>query len=255
MYLSADLPNRSLRSAPGPSGNRLLVGGNGHVVGRRQPTSAQVDDLVAWTTAHFPGAQLTHAWSAQDYHPVDELPHVGPLTPDNDRVLVATGYSKWGMTNAVAAALALAGATLGGQLPWAAVLASWRLNELAATPAALRLNASVAAQMVAGWAAAETSGPRSGRPADGEGWVERGPSARPIAVATVDGVTHRCSAICPHLKGVVRWNDAEQSWDCPLHGSRFDVTGRLLEGPAAKDLAADTDGQVARAGTDTDGVP
>jgi Rieske Fe-S protein len=35
----------------------------------------------------------------------------------------------------------------------------------------------------------------------------------------------------------VRWNDVERSWDCPLHGSRFEVDGTLIEGPATRGLA------------------
>jgi glycine/D-amino acid oxidase-like deaminating enzyme len=64
----------------------------------RTPTSELVTDLTSWTEQHWPGADRTHVWSAQDYHSVHELPYAGPLTPFNDRVLVATGYDKWGMT-------------------------------------------------------------------------------------------------------------------------------------------------------------
>jgi nitrite reductase/ring-hydroxylating ferredoxin subunit len=52
------------------------------------------------------------------------------------------------------------------------------------------------------------------------------------------GVTHLCSATCPHLRGVVHWNPSEQTWDCPCHGSRFDPYGRVMNGPAATDLAS-----------------
>jgi glycine/D-amino acid oxidase-like deaminating enzyme len=37
---------------------------------------------------------------------------------------------------------------------------------------------------------------------------------------------------CPHLGCALRWNEAEQSWDCPCHGSRFTQEGELLDNPA-----------------------
>ena len=52
------------------------------------------------------------------------------------------------------------------------------------------------------------------------------------------GKLHECSAVCPHLQGVVRWNDVEKSWDCPCHGSRFDPQGKVINGPANSDLAS-----------------
>jgi Rieske Fe-S protein len=59
----------------------------------------------------------------------------------------------------------------------------------------------------------------------------------PIGVSTVDGTTRAVRAVCTHLGGVLCWNDAEATWDCPLHGSRFEASGRLIEGPAFRDLA------------------
>ncbi len=51
-----------------------------------------------------------------------------------------------------------------------------------------------------------------------------------------DGTFHECSAVCPHLGGIVCWNHAEKTWDCPAHGSRFDPLGKVLNGPANEDL-------------------
>jgi glycine/D-amino acid oxidase-like deaminating enzyme/nitrite reductase/ring-hydroxylating ferredoxin subunit len=234
MYLSADSPSRSVRSVPSSEGELLLIGGNGHVVGRHASPAALVEDLTQWAGKQFPGARRTHWWSAQDYESLDGLPYVGPLLPHHDRILIATGYDKWGMTNAVAAALALTGHATGPDEHWAEQLSSWRLRELAGIPKGAQLNGSVAAYLAGGWLRVATGDAHSA-PAEGQGWVARR-GTQPVAVCTVDGMTRELSAVCPHLKGIVSWNDAERSWDCPLHGSRFTADGDVIEGPSTKGL-------------------
>ena len=61
-------------------------------------------------------------------------------------------------------------------------------------------------------------------------------AGRPVAVSTVGGVTRAVSAVCTHMGGVLDWNDAECTWDCPLHASRFAPDGTRIEGPALRDL-------------------
>ena len=56
------------------------------------------------------------------------------------------------------------------------------------------------------------------------------------ALRDADGVLHAVSATCTHLGCTVRWNGAERSWDCPCHGSRFDIDGSVLTGPAVEPL-------------------
>ena len=243
MYLSADTPTRSLRTAIHDDQELLLVGGNGHVAGRfPKPASDLVDDLVNWTKKRFPGAEVTHIWSAQDYQSHNHVPFVGKLPRGGGHVQLATGYSKWGMTNAAMAALMITDNTLGGKTEWARTLGT-RISKPASVLTGVRFNAGVGFAAVQGWLAtglrpmttAETK-PREG---DGKVGIQHG---RPIATSTVNGSTCAVSAICTHLGGIVRWNDLEHSWDCPLHGSRFAADGTVLEGPATSNLERqDTD--------------
>lgn len=202
MYLSADSPTRSLRDAPAADGDGsvLLVGGDGHKTGTSTSELRHLAALRDWTRTHFPDGVETHAWSAQDYVPHHALPYAGPILPGTDQLLFAGGYSKWGMTNGVAAALALAGRILGGHQEWAATFEPWSTRELTGVPDSIRINAAVALEMTTGW-------------------VRR--------IATRDD-----APVCTHLGGVLRRNDAEDTWDCPLHGSRFALDGTVLEGPA-----------------------
>jgi glycine/D-amino acid oxidase-like deaminating enzyme/nitrite reductase/ring-hydroxylating ferredoxin subunit len=235
MYLSVDQPTRSLRTVPLDGEELLMVGGNGHVTGRSDSPAAAIADLQHWATEQFPGAQAAHAWSAQDYLSMNRVPFVGKLPRGGGSIMLATGYGKWGMTNGVAAALELASELLGGHMSWAETLGR-RVTKPAGFVSAVLPNAQVAMEATRVWVHAETSALPDEPPAEGQGVVGRGEGGLPEGMATVDGATCRISAVCTHAGGVVRWNDAEKSWDCPLHGSRFTPDGRVLEGPAVSDL-------------------
>jgi glycine/D-amino acid oxidase-like deaminating enzyme len=235
MFLSTDSPTRSVRYAPTADGERLLVGGAGHPVGREKNPSSSVQELDSWAKLHYPGAMQTHYWSAQDYTPADELPYVGPILPGSENIFVATGFDKWGMTNGAAAALALSSRILGGRMDWADAFASWSPHELSGIPKAVQANLEVGINLAKGWIMPVA---RIGDRAPDGGGVVSGPPWHLEARSVVNGVEHRVSPVCPHLGGIVNWNDADESWECPLHGSRFAPDGRLLEGPATRNLTA-----------------
>ncbi len=235
MYLSVDSPSRSLRTAVVEGRQYLIVGGNGHPVGRQSHTQSLVDDIIRWTQENFPTAQAAFNWSAQDYRPTSSVPFVGKMPVGGHAIYTATGYNKWGFTNGVAAGLGLSAEILGGHMPWAMELYKPRLGAQDALTTA-KAGAGVGLEMVTGWLSglARTS---HAQPPEGQGVVVR-EGARPVGVCQVDGKSHRVSAVCPHMGGVLSWNDAERSWDCPLHGSRFTFDGARLEGPATRDLSA-----------------
>jgi hypothetical protein len=213
MYLSAGSDSRSVRDAPG---GHLVIGGAGHVVGRTRSERAHLDELRAWTAQYFPDAVETHQWSAQDYSSFDGVPFVGRLPGGDGHVHVATGYEKWGMANAVAAARTISADLLGDVPPWASVLMERGIRPAGVAEAA-RANLGVGTAAVT----------RAAKAA-----IDRLPGVGDTPTAYDCGVI----GVCTHLGGLLKWNDAEDTWDCPLHGSRFAPDGEVLEGPATRPL-------------------
>jgi glycine/D-amino acid oxidase-like deaminating enzyme len=234
MYMSVDSPKRSVRTTPSTDGDLLIIGGNGHTVGRDPSPKSHVRDLETWTQRYWPGAERTHVWSAQDYETPHKVPFVGWMPRGRGRIYLATGYDKWGMTNSVQCALTLASDILGGHLPWANTL-----HRRVTTPQAFAwgfgYNAGVAVEYAKGYARALLRALPDSPPDEGEGVVGRD-DLLPTGMSVVNGVACRVSAVCTHQHAILSWNDLEHSWDCPAHGSRFDADGTLLEGPATRNL-------------------
>ena len=151
----------------------------------------------------------------------DGLPYVGPLTLLGDRVLVATGFAKWGMTNATVAAQILRDRLMSHENPLAATFDSNRFDPLAAGPSLLKENADVALHLV------ETASRRRARL---RAWhPARVRSSRPArkrraAFRDGQGELHLLSAACTHLGCEVRFNEAERLVGLPV--SRLAVRRR-----------------------------
>lgn len=236
MYVDVGGSGHSIRTASDAAGQRLiLLGGGPHVTGRGGNTISLLRELDVWAAEQFEVSQRVTWWAAQDYRSHSRIPYAGVLPASRGRIFTATGYAKWGMTNAVAAALTIT-AEIHGRMPeWARTLRDHRPS-LPEAGAALKANVAVAGHLVEGWADSETTAaPEAFDLAEGDGVVTH-EGLTPVGVSRVDGDTRRVSGVCTHLGGAVKWNPAEHSWDCPLHGSRFAADGRVLEGPAVKDL-------------------
>ena len=233
MYLSVRDDTKSLRPARVDGADYLIVAGGNHIVGRDDSTTTRVAALLDWARIRFPGLRLTHTWAAQDYESLDSAPEIGPITKGEDGILVATGFAKWGLAAGVAAGIALAESARDNRPGWLREMDEHR-SLLDDAGRLIGRNAEVVAELASGAAHALVEG-APGDLDEGEGTVGLD-HGRPTGTCRVDGEVHQVSAVCPHLGGILAWNDAEQSWDCPLHGSRFQYDGRRIEGPARADL-------------------
>jgi glycine/D-amino acid oxidase-like deaminating enzyme/nitrite reductase/ring-hydroxylating ferredoxin subunit len=232
MYLSADPITRTLRPTSTAEGTALIIGGEGHRTGEVTDTLARYDALEQWANERFPVEHISHRWSAQDYLPVDGVPFVGPLG-NRTRTLVATGFKKWGLTNGTAAAVALHGAITGAALEWADVYDASRSAITKGPKEFAKHSLTTARHLV---------GDRLRRRPDiedltaGAGAVVDTHHGKAAIWRDDNGELHAVSPVCTHLGCLVQWNNAERSWDCPCHGSRFDCDGTVLDGPAVMPL-------------------
>lgn len=235
MFISGDTPTRSVRAVPLDGDELLLVGGEGHKTGTGGDTTERYRRLEAFARQHWNVRSVDYRWSAQDNTTVDGLPFVGRLTPFDPRVLMATGFAKWGMTNGTAAALVLADLVLGRENPYADLFDPWRLTPRASALKLLTANAQVGARFVAD--RLTKRGRRSIEDLEpGEGDIVRLEGEKAAAYRDEDGSLIALSPTCTHLGCQVNFNRGERSWDCPCHGSRFAVDGSVLHGPAVHGL-------------------
>ena len=238
MHLSGTGPTRSIRGVPmsdGTGEELLLVGGEGHKTGTESDTELRYERLEAFAREHWDVRAVEHRWSAQDPSTPDLLPYVGRVTPRSDKVLMGTGFAKWGLTNGTAAALLLADLCLGREAMWADLFDPNRITLRQSLPTLVKENAQVAARFVGDRLRHPQRRP-IGDLGPGEGAIVEHDGEEVAAARDDGGTLHAVSARCTHLGCLVAWNDAERSWDCPCHGSRFGLDGTVLEGPAVHRL-------------------
>lgn len=235
MYITAEDPGRSLRSAPSEDGELILVGGEHHKTGQGEDMAGHYIKLAEFSRRYFDVTEIPYRWSTQDYTSMDEVPYIGPLTQGTPNIFVATGFRKWGMTGSTVAGLIIRDLILKGDSQWAQVYSPLRFKPAASAKKFVSENANVAAHLI--------SGKLAGAPADiklqkGEGKTVEIDNRKVGAYKDEKDRLHLVSSSCTHMGCELRWNSAERSWDCPCHGSRFTYEGEIIEGPALKTIKA-----------------
>lgn len=215
----------------------LIVGGADHRTGDKVNTSNAFLGLESHARANFPVKEITHRWSAQYFESADGLPYIGQLPGNAENILVATGFGGNGVTYSQVAALLLRDMILDRPNPLIDVLRPSRLKPVAGFTEFVKHNAEVTRKFVGQWL--DTSSLKEfADMAPGEGRVVKYGLDKIAVHKDINGELHAVNPLCTHAKCAVAWNSAEQSWDCPCHGSRFSGDGEVLTAPATRGLEA-----------------
>ncbi|MCP3138753.1 FAD-dependent oxidoreductase [Pyxidicoccus xibeiensis] len=233
-YYDSQDPYHYIRTQPVDGRTYLIVGGEDHKVGSQEDTDRCFEALERFTLRRFPVKQLTHRWSGQVIEPADGLAYIGRNSASR-HVYVATGFSGTGMTFGTLSGMILSDLILGRENPFAALYDATRVKPQAGAKDFIQENAEVAFRWVAD-RLAKPDGRKLADVAPGEAKVLEVDGKKVAVYREENGTTHAVSPVCTHLGCHVHWNGAERSWDCPCHGARYSPTGKVLNGPAVKDL-------------------
>jgi glycine/D-amino acid oxidase-like deaminating enzyme/nitrite reductase/ring-hydroxylating ferredoxin subunit len=214
-------------------GNFIMVLGEDHKPGEQD--AAQLDRISQFLHQHFDVAEIPYTWAAQNYRPADLLPYIG-RSPLEKHTWMATGFAADGLVWGTFAGQLISDELRAIANPRAGIFSPTRFTPIASAKNFLLEQAAVSKHLVHD-VLSYGRNRECAELAPGAGCVVTIGGEKVAASRDHEGRLHVVAAHCTHLGCLVHWNPLELSWDCPCHGSRFDMDGRVLEGPAQKDLA------------------
>ena len=213
----------------------FIVGGEDHKTGHEENTEACFNKLEAHIRKYFEANEIAFKWSSQYFEPSDGLAYIGLLPGSSGNILVATGYGGNGMTYSHIAATLLTDLITKKENAYAALFNPNRVKPIAGFANFVKENADVVAQFVGKRISTEKL-EELADVAPGEGRIVKYEGEKLGIYKDEAGQLHAVNPVCTHVKCIVQWNSAEKSWDCPCHGARYSVDGKVMTGPARKDL-------------------
>jgi len=213
----------------------LIAGGKDHKTGDQQNTDYLFTELETTIRGHFSVKEIAYKWSSQYFEPADGLPYIGHLPGHPDNIYVATGYGGNGMIYSHVAARVLTAILLNREDALIHVFNPNRIKPVAGFSNFITHNAGVISNFAGKLFSADKLHELSGL-ARGEAKIVQYDGEKIGLYKDETGQLHAVNPVCTHLKCEVKWNSAEQSWDCPCHGARYDCDGKVLTGPADHSL-------------------
>jgi glycine/D-amino acid oxidase-like deaminating enzyme/nitrite reductase/ring-hydroxylating ferredoxin subunit len=211
----------------------VIFGGEDHKTGQATDTSACFDRLERTLTSMVGDVDVTHRWSGQVIETPDGLPYIGETAAHQ---FAGTGYSGNGMTFGTLAAMMAADRIAGRTNPWSELFDPSRKKILNAAWDYIKENKDYPYYLIRDrFAGAETRSLRA--VPRGTGRIVELNGQKAAAYRDARGNVTKRSAVCTHMGCIVDWNEAEDTWDCPCHGSRFKPDGSVIAGPAESPLA------------------
>lgn len=218
----------------------LICGGEDHATGLADadiiPEENRYALLEDWVRSKFPIEEVLFKWSGQVLETMDALGFMGRNPWDKDNIYICTGDSGNGMTHCTIAGILITDLITGKENKWEKLYSPSRFKIFKAGNVFFK---EVVGGLVA-YLKHQPDNPENEKIYNlkkDEATIIEADGKKYGAYCDSDNMIHIVDAECTHLKCIVKWNNDEKTWDCPCHGSRFTCDGKVINGPAIKDLA------------------
>jgi len=213
----------------------LIAGGEDHPVGVDSDLSGAERYLLLekWTRERFAITKVIYKWSGEVVVPMDSIAYIGRNPFDSSNVYIITGDAGIGMTYCTIGGILITDLINGVKNEWEDIYKPSRFILKTSRPFFKILKDDFIA-VFKKWFHKDTEESKS--IALNEAKIITIETKKYGAYRDTTGQLFIVSAECTHLKCMVVWNEDEKSWDCPCHGSRFTYAGKVINGPANKNL-------------------
>lgn len=212
----------------------ILVGGEDHKTGET-PDEDTFEKLEKYALTIFGNGNLkiSEAWAGQYFYSADGLPFIGRSTL-NSKQLISTGYGGDGLLFGTIGAMVMSDIALENN--------EYKDLQKMFSPIRFTGGAEILKKGIKVTKGIFVDRLKFNTPRDienlklDEGKVLRIKGRYIATYKGSDGRISKVSGVCTHQNCILKWNNIQKTWECPCHGSVFSKTGKVLSGPANKDL-------------------
>lgn len=232
LYWDTHDPYEYLRIEEHEDHQYAIFGGSDEKTGQESDNEQVFSSLERRLHEIFPSASVERRWLGQVIETDDGLPFIGENAPGE---FIATGFAGNGYTLGTLSALMARDRLLGRRNPWFSLFAVGRSPFHGGTWRYVQENVDYPYYFVRDRLRRPEAESADSVGRD-EGKIVYYQGSKAAAYRDSAGMLTLLAPQCTHMKCLVKWNNADRTWDCPCHGSRFHPTGEVLSGPAQAPL-------------------
>lgn len=183
----------------------------------------------------YPNCKIKYYWSTRDCITLDKIPYIGEFSNILPNVYIGTGFNKWGMTTSNVAARIITDKIMEKENKFEEVFKATRVNPIVNKDEVKNMVSqtmkSLVAERIKNYSLENIDDIKQDT-----GQILEINSEKIGVYKDIEGKIFAVKPVCTHLGCILNWNNADKTWDCPCHGSRFDYKGKNIYNPALKNL-------------------